>query len=192
MTMDSQTIAIIAGAVLALLILVWLVLRLARRRQSIAREVRPSVESDGDPYAVKKERPYMRPPPSSPSADPAPAPATDIAPASDEELDIPQPAVVPIPSEFAGIALPPYSTDHPDPLTRLKGVGPKLEAMLNEQGITRYEQLASLDEPGLAALEERLGAFRGRLTRDRVTEQARLLASGNTAEFEEKFGKLGG
>jgi predicted flap endonuclease-1-like 5' DNA nuclease len=100
--------------------------------------------------------------------------------------------VLPLPSEFAGIAFPPRSTDHPDELTRLKGVGPKLETMLNEHGITRYEQLASLDPQELAALEERLGAFQGRLTRDRVVEQARLLASGDTEGFEATFGKLGG
>jgi predicted flap endonuclease-1-like 5' DNA nuclease len=193
MTFDTNTILIVAGAVLALLILVWLVLRLARRRQSIASELQPRVERESaDPYAVKKERPYMQAPP--PPAVPPPAPdlATDMTPAPEDDLDVAMPAAIPMPSEFAGIALPPHSTDHPDPLTRLKGVGPKLEAMLNDHGITRYEQLASLDDHELGVLEERLGAFKGRLTRDRVVEQARLLASGNTAEFEEKFGKLGG
>jgi len=102
------------------------------------------------------------------------------------------PPVLPLPSEFAGIAFPPHSTDHPDELTRLKGVGPKLATLLNEEGITRYEQLASLDGGELAALEERLGAFKGRLTRDRVVEQARLLASGDTEAYEATFGKLGG
>jgi predicted flap endonuclease-1-like 5' DNA nuclease len=111
--------------------------------------------------------------------------------AQDDELDVAQPAV-PLPGDLVGIAFPPRSTDHGDELTRLKGVGPKLEAMLNDEGITRYEQLASLDERELAALEERLGNFKGRLTRDRVVEQARLLASGDTEGFEAAFGKLGG
>lgn len=172
MTFDTQTGLIIAGAVLAVIVLLWLVLRLARRRQSIHSELNARIGDAADPYAVDRARPYHK------DADPP-------------ELDIAQPAV-PLPGDFAGIAFPPHSTDHPDELTRLKGVGPKLETLLNEQGVTRYEQLASLDEAGLAALDARLGAFQGRLARDRVAEQARLLASGDTAVFEERFGKLGG
>lgn len=176
MNFDTQTMLIVAGAVLAVIILLWLVLRLARRRQSIGTGADRKLE--GDPYAVSRDRPYHKE-------------ATREGAAAEEPLDISQPAV-PLPGDIAGIAFPPHSTDHPDELTRLKGVGPKLETLLNEQGITRYEQLASLDEAGLNALEDRLGAFKGRLTRDRVTEQARLLASGETEAFEERFGKLGG
>ncbi len=186
MNFDTQTMLIVAGAVLAVVILLWLVLRLARRRQSIAATSTARVGKDDDPYAVSRDRPYHK--------EAAPEPEASVAAAVSEvpepPLDISQPAV-PLPGDIAGIAFPPHSTDHPDELTRLKGVGPKLETLLNEQGVTRYEQLASLDEAGLAALEERLGAFKGRLTRDRVVEQARLLASGETEAFEEKFGKLG-
>lgn len=177
MTFDTQTMLIVAGAVLTVIILVWLLLRFAGRRQSIDGDLKPRIGEDGDPYAVKRDRPYMK--------DGAPG-----ASAREEPLDISQP-VAPLSGDLAGIAFPPHSTDHPDPLTRLKGVGPKLETLLNDEGITRYEQLASLDEASLAALDDRLGAFKGRLARDRVAEQARLLASGDTATFEEKFGKLG-
>ena len=43
----------------------------------------------------------------------------------------------------------------------------------------------------LAHLDERIGPFRGRLERDRVAEQARYLARGDTDGFEAQFGKLG-
>ncbi len=178
MNFDTQTMLIVAGAVLAVVILLLLVLRLARRRQALAIRAAERVGKDADPYAVSRDRPYHK------EGDPA------AAAAPEPPLDISQPAI-PMPGDMAGIAFPPHSTDHPDELTLLKGVGPKLETLLNEQGVTRYEQLASLDEAGLAALEERLGAFKGRLTRDRVVEQARLLASGETEAFEERFGKLG-
>jgi predicted flap endonuclease-1-like 5' DNA nuclease len=176
MTFDTQTMLIVGGAVLAVIILVWLVLRLARRRQSIESKLRARIGDATDPYAVDRARPYHK---------------AGEQPETEPPLDISQPAI-PLPGDFAGIAFPPHSTDHPDELTRLKGVGPKLETLLNEQGVTRYEQLASLDEAGLVALDDRLGAFKGRLARDRVAEQARLLASGDTRAFEEKFGKLGG
>jgi predicted flap endonuclease-1-like 5' DNA nuclease len=80
--------------------------------------------------------------------------------------------------------------DMVDDFTRLKGVGPKLAEALHAQGFNRYEQLASLSENELSRLDEQLGAFRGRLQRDRVTEQADYLARGDNDGFESKFGKL--
>jgi predicted flap endonuclease-1-like 5' DNA nuclease len=80
--------------------------------------------------------------------------------------------------------------DMADDFTRLKGVGPKLAEALHSQGFNRYEQLASLSENELSRLDEQLGAFRGRLQRDRVTEQADYLARGDNDGFERKFGKL--
>lgn len=80
----------------------------------------------------------------------------------------------------------------PDNLQLLKGVGPKLAANLNQNGITRYEHLARLSENEIGILDERLGAFRGRLARDRIGEQASYLARGDTEGFEARFGKIGG
>ena len=77
-----------------------------------------------------------------------------------------------------------------DDLTILKGVGPKLAGLLAAQGLTRFDQVASLSPGQLSALDESLGAFRGRLERDRVVEQADFLARGDRDGFEQKFGKL--
>ena len=141
MNFDSTTTLLIAGAAIVVLIVLWAVLR-AASRVSIAKEAQ---DRAGEPYVANKDRPYMK---ELGSADPAP-------PASDP--DVAQPAV-PVVEDFAGIAFPPRATDHADELTRLKGVGPKLAAMLNDQGITRYEQLASMDEAQLAALDDPVAA----------------------------------
>ena len=77
-----------------------------------------------------------------------------------------------------------------DDFTRLKGVGPKLAEALHAQGFNRYEQLAGLSDNELSRLDDQLGAFRGRLSRDRVPEQADYLARGDTDGFESRFGKL--
>lgn len=77
-----------------------------------------------------------------------------------------------------------------DELERLKGVGPKLAAMLAAHGITRFEQLAKLTASEIERLDADLGAFRGRLQRDRVAEQADYLARGDIDGFEQRFGKL--
>lgn len=84
----------------------------------------------------------------------------------------------------------PGASGPPDDLQRLKGVGPKLAAMLNERGIWRFEQLASLGEADLDRLDSQLGAFRGRLSRDQVPRQADYLARGDEDGFEQRFGKL--
>jgi predicted flap endonuclease-1-like 5' DNA nuclease len=84
--------------------------------------------------------------------------------------------------------VPPVSAQ--DDLERLKGVGPKLAGMLVAHGITRFDQLAKLTSSEVDRLDADLGAFRGRLQRDRVIEQADYLARGDTDGFEQQFGKL--
>lgn len=78
-----------------------------------------------------------------------------------------------------------------DDLTRLKGVGPKLAAVLHEQGVTGLSDLAALTDDQAAALDARLGSFAGRVQRDRLPEQARLLVEGRTAEYAARFGAPG-
>jgi predicted flap endonuclease-1-like 5' DNA nuclease len=77
-----------------------------------------------------------------------------------------------------------------DDLEQLKGVGPKLAAMLEAHGLTRFDQIAGLTASELERLDQDLGPFRGRLQRDRITEQAAYLARGDTDGFEQRFGKL--
>lgn len=77
-----------------------------------------------------------------------------------------------------------------DDLCRLKGVGPKLADELHAAGFFRFEQLARLSETEIERLDNQLGAFRGRLTRDRIVEQANYLARNDVDGFEQRFGKL--
>src|SRR5205085_12012548 len=59
-----------------------------------------------------------------------------------------------------------------DDFSRIKGVGPKFADALRGLGFTRYEQLAGLSQTEIERLDSLLGAFRGRIVRDRVAEQA--------------------
>ena len=76
-------------------------------------------------------------------------------------------------------------------ITQLKGLGPKIATRLGELGITTVDQLAWLDDQEAAELDTKLGAFQGRMERDRWREQARFLAQGDRAGYEAQFGKLG-
>ncbi len=84
----------------------------------------------------------------------------------------------------------PGASGTPDDLIKLKGVGPKLAAMLNERGLTRFDQIAGLSPGQVEAIDADLGAFRGRFTRDRIVEQAHYLARGDLDGYRAKFGAL--
>jgi predicted flap endonuclease-1-like 5' DNA nuclease len=77
-----------------------------------------------------------------------------------------------------------------DDLCQLKGVGPKFAEALHAAGFFSFEQIAGLTPTEIDRLDDQLGAFRGRITRDRVVEQADYLARNDTDGFEQKFGKL--
>jgi predicted flap endonuclease-1-like 5' DNA nuclease len=77
-----------------------------------------------------------------------------------------------------------------DDLCRIKGVGPKFAEALQGLGFSRFEQLARLTPTEIERLDGQLGAFRGRIGRDRVVEQADYLSRNDTDGFEQRFGKL--
>jgi predicted flap endonuclease-1-like 5' DNA nuclease len=77
-----------------------------------------------------------------------------------------------------------------DDFQRMKGVGPKLADALHARGFARFEQLASLSPEEVERIDSQLGAFRGRIRRDRIVEQAQYLARGDQDGFEQTFGKL--
>lgn len=77
-----------------------------------------------------------------------------------------------------------------DDLSQLKGVGPKFADALVALGFTRFEQIAGLSANEVERLDPQLGAFRGRIVRDRIVEQADYLARNDIDGFEQKFGKL--
>jgi predicted flap endonuclease-1-like 5' DNA nuclease len=65
----------------------------------------------------------------------------------------------------------------PDDLKRISGVGPKLEQLLNEQGITTFAQIAGLSDADVDRLQQRMPQFPGRIRRDDwVGQAARLQA----------------
>ena len=71
---------------------------------------------------------------------------------------------------------------------RLKGVGPKLVAMLRDLGITRVAQIAGWSETDIDRIDAQLGRFQGRIRRDNWVEQAQLLAAGDEAAYAARFG----
>jgi len=193
--LTTSFVLIALGAALAVFILIWGT-RLAIRR----RKAREELDERGELEVVDPAQP-IEPVSEIPSGPEAPAPTAEPAPLADEPIAAAAPVAAPSAALAADTNAEPAPPVEPAPaepapaaggddLTRLKGVGPKLAARLNELGITRFAQLAALDEASAKALDAQLGSFQGRMTRDRWTDQARFLAAGDTAGYEAVFGKL--
>ncbi|GAB5436465.1 NADH-quinone oxidoreductase subunit NuoE [Falsiruegeria mediterranea] len=73
-----------------------------------------------------------------------------------------------------------------DDLKMIKGVGPKLEGVLNGIGIFHYDQIAAWTEAEVAWADQNLVGFKGRVSRDDWVAQAKLLATGEETEFAKR------
>jgi NADH-quinone oxidoreductase subunit E len=70
-----------------------------------------------------------------------------------------------------------------DDLKMIKGVGPKLEKLLNTLGFFHFDQVAKWTDEELAWVDQNLEGFKGRASRDEWVSQAKILASGEMTEF---------
>ncbi len=73
-----------------------------------------------------------------------------------------------------------------DDLKMIKGVGPKLEGVLNSIGIFHYDQIAAWTADEIAWADQNLVGFKGRVSRDDWVAQAKLLATGEETEFAKR------
>ena len=135
---------------------------------------------------VPESPPEIQPAPPPP---PAPAPQPEVVPSPEPQPEI-VPSVEPIPAPSPPTAAPQGDVLLADDLSRIKGLGPKLQKLLPTLGLSTYAQIAALTEADLADLDTKLGAFAGRPAKDNWVEQAKYLAAGDTAGFEGRFGKV--
>lgn len=201
---EANWLALILALVIGLLVAWWLF----GRASSVAkpRERRPDVLDEGAAPAQRNQALIDAPPAA--AAPPAAPPPTTIVPppaagtlggigeivttaAQDEvEAAIPTPAPAEAAEAVSEAAAAHAPASEADDLSQLKGVGPKLVALLHGLGITRYSQIAAWTEDDIARMDAQMGAFKGRIVRDNWVEQAKFLASGDRAGFEGRFGKL--
>lgn len=78
-----------------------------------------------------------------------------------------------------------------DDLKMIKGVGPKLEGLLNGLGFYHFDQIAAWSTDEVAWADQNLVGFKGRVSRDAWVEQAKALASGAETEFSQRAKKDG-
>ena len=73
-----------------------------------------------------------------------------------------------------------------DNLRKIKGVGPKLEKLLNSLGFYHFDQIAAWTPEEVAWVDENLEGFKGRVSRDDWLSQAAILATGEETEFSQR------
>jgi len=79
----------------------------------------------------------------------------------------------------------------PDNLKEIKGVGPKMEGLLHSMGFYHFDQVAAWTADEVAWVDANLEGFKGRVSRDKWVEQAKILAAGGETEFSKKVDKGG-
>jgi predicted flap endonuclease-1-like 5' DNA nuclease len=145
------------------------------------------LEKAGEPVQPAETAPEpaktAEPAPPPPSAKPVVATAAPKAKAKPAAA----PAAAPPPSGKPNI---PAAVGEADNLRLIKGVGPKLNTLLNSLGVTRFDQIAEWKEAEINEVDQYLDTFSGRITRDAWIDQAKFLAKDDIAGFEKKYGKL--
>lgn len=154
--------------------------------------------------AAGNEAPKAAPPPE-PKPEPAPEPEPTPAPAPE-----PEPAPTPVPTVAAAAVAAAgavagsdgekeaeeetgpkpkiaAAVGESDDLTRIKGVGPKLNDLCLSLGVRRFDQIAKWSDVDVAEVDQYL-KIKGRITRDRWVDQAKLLAAGDDEGHKQEFG----
>ncbi len=178
---EANSLAFALAIVLVLLVAWWL---LRRGGSAPQRQHRPDVLDEGAAPAQRNQALID----AAPAATIVPPPVSGVmagvgeivAVAAQDEVE--EAAAAPSEAAAAPVA--------GDDLSKIKGVGPKLQALLPTLGLSTYAQIAALGEADLDALDAKLGNFAGRPRRDNWVAQAKFLAAGDTAGFEGQFGKL--
>ncbi|EDZ40938.1 MAG: NADH-quinone oxidoreductase subunit E [Rhodobacteraceae bacterium] len=78
-----------------------------------------------------------------------------------------------------------------DDLKMIKGVGPKMEKLLNSLGFFHFDQVAKWTADEVLWVDQNLEGFKGRVSRDNWVQQAGVLASGGVTEFASRVKKGG-
>ena len=148
------------------------------------------LEKAGEPMQPAEAKPEPAPAaaavPETAPPQPPKAVVVPVAPAPEPQAEVPTTAAAA--TEGAPKIAP--AVGEPDNLRLIKGVGPKLNTLLISLGVTRFDQIADWKEAEINEVDQYLGTFSGRITRDAWIDQAKFLAKDDIAGFEKKYGKL--
>jgi predicted flap endonuclease-1-like 5' DNA nuclease len=175
----SAALPLIVLGIALLIVVAWLLMRANRKAKIVEDASAPALARD---VLAEGAAPAQR---NQALIDAAPAVAkAALVPA-------PEPAPTPVVKTVPAPAAPASAPAGADDLSRIKGVGPKLVTLLAELGVTSFAQIAAWSDADVTRIDDQLGRFKGRITRDQWIAQAQLLAAGDETGFAERFGRNG-
>lgn len=165
----------------------WIWARYDSAGEAETRRIEPEAQPVPQPVPAPKAEP---------SPQPAPEPVRDELKVDNLEKAEANPIAAAAAAPVAAAVIPDSkpkiaaAVGAPDDLRQIKGVGPKLNGLLNSLGVTRFDQIAAWGDSDIAEVDGYLGSFKGRISRDNWVEQADYLAKNDIAGFEAKYGKM--
>lgn len=147
------------------------------------------LEKAGEPVQPAEAKPEPTPPAAAVPEAAAP-PKAVVAPVAPTPAPQAEPEATTAEAATESAPKIPAAVGEPDNLRLIKGVGPKLNTLLISLGVTRFDQIADWKEAEINEVDQYLGTFSGRITRDAWIDQAKFLAKDDIAGFEKKYGKL--
>ena len=73
-----------------------------------------------------------------------------------------------------------------DDLKEIEGIGPALEKLVNGMGFFHFDQIAQWTEADVALVDAEMKTFKGRISRDKWVEQAKIIVSEGLEAFHER------
>ena len=155
---------------------------------------KPKAKAAAKPAAKPKAKAAAKPtakPKAKAAAKPAAKAATKPAAKKPAAKTATKPARKPVAKDGKPEMLKKARASGADDLKQIKGVGPKMETMLNKMGVYHFDQVSGWRAKEVKWVDENLEGFKGRVSRDGWVKQAKILAKGGKTEFSKKVAKGG-
>ncbi len=156
-------------------------LKASAERKSTAKAVSADNKTDSGSVAASK-------PKSSAKTDTKPKSTTGKPKAKTKAAPKDKPAETAVSDEFKPSFLSEPDGGKSDDLKKIKGIGPKIEGILNGLGIYHFHQISEWNDDNKAWVDGYL-SFKGRIDREQWIQQAKVLAAGGETEFAQRVAK---
>lgn len=151
----------------------------AAKEKAAAVKASPKVENVTAKPAIAKSTTSLK----------AAAAKTAISKAVPKAAKVPRATARPVAADGKPEMLTAARGGQADNLKEIKGVGPKMEALLNRLGVYHFDQIAGWRAAEVAWVDENLEGFKGRVTRDAWVAQTKILAAGGDSAFSKRVDK---
>jgi predicted flap endonuclease-1-like 5' DNA nuclease len=151
----------------------------AAKQKAAAVKASPKVENVTAKPAIAKSTTSLK----------AAAAKTAISKAVPKAAKVPRATARPVAADGKPEMLTAARGGQADNLKEIKGVGPKMEALLNRLGVYHFDQIAGWRAAEVTWVDENLEGFKGRVTRDAWVARAKTLAAGGDSAFSKRVDK---